>query len=152
MESSLPILPVTRMSQLSVIATLQYELVSPKGTQEGEEYLWSSSHQTAATPYGELQGSLWWKKQRILAPDNWDACERNDFSEPRLLHLLIHTKALNSLTWDVWFSLINNKFLMFRPPALCCKLLFNLATHASTPSLEQFSQGYFRCCLLGLKS
>ena len=27
------------MSQLSVIAALQYELVSPKGTQEGEEYL-----------------------------------------------------------------------------------------------------------------
>ena len=39
MESSLPVLPVTRMSQLSVIAALQYELVSPKGTQEGEEYL-----------------------------------------------------------------------------------------------------------------
>ena len=104
MESSLPILPVTRMLQLSVIAALQYELVSPKGTQEGEEHLWSSSYQTAATPYGELQGSPWWEKHRILAPDNWDACERNDFSEPRLLHLLIHTKALNSLTWDVWFS------------------------------------------------
>ena len=39
MESSLPILPVTRMLQLSVIAALQYELVSPKGAQEGEEYL-----------------------------------------------------------------------------------------------------------------
>ena len=152
MESSLPVLPVTWMSQLSVIAALQYELVSPKGAQEGEEYLWSSSHQTAATPYGELQGSPWREKHRILAPDNWDACERNDFSEPRLLHLLIHTKALNSLTWDVWFSLTNNNFLMFRLPALCCKLLYKLATCPSIPFLEQFSQGYFRCCLLGLRS
>ena len=30
-------------------------------------------------------------------------------------------KALNSLTWDICFCLINNNLLMFRPPALCCK-------------------------------
>ena len=40
------------------------------------------------------------EKLRILTPDGWDAYERNDFSEPRLLHLPIHTKALNSLTWN----------------------------------------------------
>ena len=66
------------------------------------------------------------KKHRILAPDSWDAYERNDFSSPRLSHLHIHRKALNSSTWDIWFSLTNNNHLMFRLPALCCKLLCNL--------------------------
>ena len=36
-----------------------------------------------------------------LAPDSWDAYERNDFSKTRLLHLSIHRKALNSLTWNI---------------------------------------------------
>ena len=35
-----------------------------------------------------------------------------NFSEPRGLHLPRHRKVLNSLTWDIWFSLINNN--------LCC--------------------------------
>ena len=40
-----------RMSQLSAIAaTRDSETVSPKGTQEEEEYLASSSHQTVAAP------------------------------------------------------------------------------------------------------
>ena len=47
-------------------------------------------------------------KHRILAPESWGAYQRNDFSEPSLLHPPIHRKALNSLTWDIWFSLINN--------------------------------------------
>ena len=48
-------------------------------------------------------------KYRILTPDSWGSYERNDFSEPRLLHPSIHKKVLiNSLTWDIWFSLINN--------------------------------------------
>ena len=80
----------------------EYELVSSKGTQE--EHLWCSSHQIAAAPYGEEAPDI--KKHRMLAPDSWDAYERNDFSEPRLLHLPIHRKALNSLTWVIWFWLI----------------------------------------------
>ena len=52
-------------------------------------------------------------KYRILAPNGWGAYQRNYFSEPRLLHLPIHRKALNSLTWDVWFSLINNNLFFF---------------------------------------
>ena len=52
--------------------------------------------------------------------DNWDAYERNDFNKLRLLHLPLHRKVLNSLTWDIWFSLINNNLLMFRKPALYC--------------------------------
>ena len=38
--------------QSSAITALQGELVSPKGTQEGKEYLPSSCRQTTATPYG----------------------------------------------------------------------------------------------------
>ena len=53
-----------------------------------------------------------------LAPGSWDAYEWNDFNESRLLHLAICRKALNSLTWDIWLSLINNHVLMFRLPAL----------------------------------
>ena len=32
----------------------------------------------------------------------------------------MHRKALNSLNWDICFSLINNSLLMFRIPAPCC--------------------------------
>ena len=34
---------------------------------------------------------------------------RNDFSEPRLLHLPVHRRALSSLTQDIWLSLNNDK-------------------------------------------
>ena len=91
------------------------------GNTEGKECLPSSSHQTAATPSGEPQGSSGCEKHRILAPDSWDAYQRNNFSELRLLHLPIYRKALNSFTWDVWFSLISNNLSMFRLPVLCCK-------------------------------
>ena len=64
----------------------------PKDTQEGKEYLPFSSHQTSHSP-----------KHRILAPDR-GLYQRNDFSEPRLFHLPIHRKVLNSLIWDIWFS------------------------------------------------
>ena len=46
----------------------------------------------------------------------------------RLMHLPIHRKALNSLTWAVWFSLIHRILLMFRLPPFRCQLLFNLAS------------------------
>ena len=57
---------------------------------------------------------------KIQAPDSSGAYQRNDFSEPRLFHLPIYRKALNSLTWDIWFSLT---IIVWRSqlPALCCK-------------------------------
>ena len=94
-----------------------------------KELLPSSSCQTATTPYGELRGNSGCEK-RVLAPDSWGAYQRNDFSEPRLLHLPMHSKALNSLTWVIWFSLINSNVLMFRLPAICCKTSL---TYGSTP-------------------
>ena len=63
-------------------------------------------------------------------------------SKPRLLRLPIHRKVLNSLTWEFWFSLINNNLLMFR---LLAKLLYNLAPPLA--SSEDFSQGHLWCCL-----
>ena len=60
-------------------------------------------------------------KNRILAPDSWGAYQRNDFSEPWLLYLPEHRKALNSLTRDIWFSLIKSNLMMFRLSGLCCK-------------------------------
>ena len=75
----------------------------------------------AATPYSEPRGAPG-VKNRMPVPDSWAACARNNLGETRLLHLPIHRKALNSLVWDIWFLLINNNLLMFRLPALCCKI------------------------------
>ena len=61
------------------------------------------------------------EKSRILAPDSWGADQRNDSNEPRLLPLPIHRKALNSWTWDVWFSLMNSNLLKIWIPGFCCK-------------------------------
>ena len=58
---------------------------------------------------------------RVLVLGSWGAYQSNDFSDPRLLHLLTLRKALNSLTWDIWFSQFNSNLLMFCLPGLCCK-------------------------------
>ena len=133
------------MSQSSGIPALQ-------GTQEGEEDLC-----ILAAIRSQCSHSLWWaprnedvKTHRRLAPDSWAAFERSDFSEPRFLHLPIHRKVLSSLTWDIWFSLIQKILLMLGLLVLCFKLVYN-QTPIST-SLEQFSQGHLRCCLLGLST
>ena len=42
------------------------------------------------------------QKDRMLAPESWDAYERDDLSNPCLLHLCIPTRALNSLMWYLW--------------------------------------------------
>ena len=106
-----------------------------------QRMLWPSSHQslpntlpfarlsaTAATPQTVHPEGTQDEKNRTLALDSWGANQRNDFSEPRLLHLPIHRKALDSLTWDVWFSLINSNLLMFQLPGFFLqKLLCVLA-------------------------
>ena len=90
-------------------------------------------------------------KCRILAPDSGDAYERNDFNKPRLLHPHIHRKVLNSLTWDIWFSLIHKNTFDVETT---CPLFTNFCITwllLPTPTLSgQFSQGYLRCSLLGL--
>ena len=85
---------------------------------------------------------------RVLAPDSRGAYQRNVFSEPRLLHLAIQRKALNSLTWDVWFSLINSNPLMSWLPGF---LLQNSYVLWLLPSLfRTIPQSYLRGCILGL--
>ena len=42
-------------------------------------------------------------------PHSWGAYEKDDFSEPKLLCLLIHRKALNSFSWDICFFFFNHK-------------------------------------------
>ena len=87
-----------------------------------------------------------------------------DFKEPRLLHLPIHRKVLNSLTWDVWFSLINSKLLMFQLLGkICCKMCNKFATKfvfvAEIPHIPWLlsyffggvPQSYLRSCPLGLR-
>ena len=43
-------------------------------------------------------------EHRILAPDSWGAYQRNDFSDPRVLHFPTWRKALNSLRFLVFFN------------------------------------------------
>ena len=73
---------------------------------------------------------LWKAKSRMLAPDSWNAYERNDFSKPRHLHPPTYRTVLNSLIWDIWLSLINNNLWcehhLKTTCLLCCKLLSNL--------------------------
>ena len=66
-------------------------------------------------------------KHRILGPDRQGAYQGNNFSEPRLLHLRIHWKVLNSLTWDSWFSLITIIFWCSDYLLFDAKLLYNLS-------------------------
>ena len=79
-------------------------------------------------------------KYRLLAPDSWGT--HQNFWEPRLLHLPIHRKVVNSLTWDTWFSFIYNKFLMLRLPALCCKI--TIESVSSPFLLEKFLRALWK--------
>ena len=107
--------------------------VSCKGIQEGEGLLLSKSHQAAAAPYG---CGMW--KHRMLAPGSWDVEDRNDFSEARCWPLPIHRRALNFLTWDIWFSLINNSLWFQTAPFVakfCVTYLLPPPFRSSVPGL-----------------
>ena len=57
-------------------------------------------------------------KETRLIPDSWGAYERNEYSEPRGLHLPIH-RLLNSLTWylvfDVQTPFVANLYIAWLP-------------------------------------
>ena len=59
---------------------------------------------TAASPQRHTLRRLRMRKHRVLVPKSWGAHQRNDFREPRRLHLPIHRKALNSLRYLVFFK------------------------------------------------
>ena len=85
------------------------------------------SHQLLEPPASAPWGDFRMKKDRILSLDSEGEYRRNNFSEPRLLHLHIHWKVLNSLTWDSWFSLITIIFWCSDYLLFDAKLLYNLS-------------------------
>ena len=105
-------------------------------------------------------GNAWSKanKGTELAPDSWGAYERNEFSEPRGLHLPI-CSMLNSFTWNLIFLIAApgiaksdwvtepQQSLMFRLPSPFLQIL----SHDSPSCLlgAVFSE-QLRFCLLGL--
>ena len=60
-----------------------------------------------------------------------------------------HRKAPNSLTWDIWFSLINNNHFIVRLLPFAVKLCI---TWLLPSPLLSNSLCHLTCCLLGLKS
>ena len=112
---------VTVISDYSRAGTNDGELVSPEGTQEGKDAICQPSD-CSHSPWWALRKLRMWE-HRVPAPDSWGACQGNDFGEPGLLHLPIYRKVLNSLTWDIWFSLFNDNLFMFPKT---CPLLQNI--------------------------
>lgn len=56
------------------------------------------------------------------------------------LHLPIHRNDLNSLTWEVWFSLTNNNLLMSWLPSLCFQNSFGSCSSLVWSSLSEPSE------------
>ena len=75
-----------------------------------QRMLQPSSHHIAATLAMHPEGTQDVQTQDTGSGELRHTHQRTDFSEPRLLHLLTHRKVVNSLTWDMCFSLTNNSF------------------------------------------
>ena len=128
-----------RMPQSSKFAALLHELVNSEERQGEKEYLMSPP---TVNPE-ETQDVI----IKILAPDSWDEYKKKkDFSGPRLLHLPIHRKALNFLTWDIWFSLTIILWHSW-PLPLCYKI--PMCPSSSLHLLGAVSESYLSCCYPG---
>lgn len=97
-------------------------MVNPDGTQDGHKW---AAHCQVHLAVSHCNHPRWctlmklrMRKHWILAPDSLSAYERNNFSEPRILYPPIHRRALESLTWDIQFALINNNLLICLLPGL----------------------------------
>ena len=117
----------------------------------GRKRMPCSSYQPAAAPYIEQSPRklrMW--KYSTLAPDSCNA-SKEDVSGPRLLHLPMCRKMLNSLTWGIWFSVISNtEFWHSDNVSFVATFCITWVPLSGPPEL--FHQGYMRCCPLGLKS
>ena len=69
-----------------------------------------------------------------LTHNSWSAYQRNDFSEPRFLNLLILRKEQNSLPWDIWFCPLLQNFYIIQ-------LLLCLLGAVLSGSLEMLPPG-----------
>ena len=76
--------------------------MSHERTQDGNRWLIAKPSATAATPICAPRWGLRMGKNRIPALDSKGAYQRSDVNKPRLLHLPMRRKELNSLTWDAW--------------------------------------------------
>ena len=123
--------------------------VSPEGTQDGDKG--TASAAPAAKPSATcshpqlctLRG-LGVEKSRILA--RLLRCVSKEwFQGARSVHLPIYGKGQNSLSWDIWFSLINSNLLIFRLSGFVAKT----RTYPGSP-LCLFHKSYLRCCVPGL--
>ena len=82
----------------------------------------------AATPTSASQGASGMRKHRILASDSWGAYIKGSISISPDFASSHNRKAQNSLTWDIYFSVINSDLLMVLLPwSLLPKLLYILA-------------------------
>ena len=130
-------------------ASSKAELVSPEGTQQGDqgdqEYLPSLSHPIVASPKGEPSGC---EKDRILAPGSWGVYQGKDFSEPRI-YIFPHREK-HQIPWleTSGFLLLTVIFCSYYMPFVT-KLLYILA-HPLPPQ-SSFS-GLFEMLPLGLWS
>ena len=92
-----------RMSQSSEIAvTTDGKLVSREETHEGKSICHLAVIRLHPLPTVSPEETQHVKIES-WPPDSWDTYQRNDFSEPRALHLPTYWKVLNSLTWDIDF-------------------------------------------------
>ena len=81
------------------------------------------------------------RKHWILAPDSLSAYQRNNFSGPIISVAMygqapIHRWALDSLTWDIQFTLINSNLFMFLLPGLFfffCKIILYIPILSTLP-------------------
>ena len=118
------------------------------GALRKEGYLQSGTIRLQPLPEVTTEEFRMWETH-ILAPDSWEAYERSDFTDPGLLHLPIYTKALNSLTWDIWFPLIYKN--TFDAQATCLILQISKEPDSSPCLLRAVHSGLFEMLLLGLK-
>ena len=125
------------MSQSSSISALQMWVRAPKTAIRQlplpPTMIAGELGRTQAAAICHTCHSLRWTRKQDLAPDSWGANERNEFSEPRSLHLRIH-RTLNFLTWCLIFDIQT-------ACSLCCKPVYSLT--ATRNSSEQFSQSYW---------
>ena len=147
-KKRLPAISVNKGLETIKPSRLSPPTLSPMETRNRNRVPASSSHllQLLTTVYAEMR----MRKHKRLAPDTWGAYQIKDFNEPKLLYLPIYRKALNSLTWDIWFSLIYSNLMTLHYLPSVAKLLYSLA--APLASLEQLSQVFLRCSLPALKS
>ena len=134
-----------KMSQSSApAATSKGEPWSPEGTREGnKEYCRLAAITLRPLLTVRLRELRLWK-HRTLVRESWRPYHRSGFREPRPLHLPadMHQTPLSS------FLFLAVIFCSYLPSV--AKLL-QVLTFPITSS-EYFSQGYLRCCLLGLSA